>query len=194
MNIFGFRIAVAAFLGDVSVSVLVFSQLFSAAPRPTSCDVATLPTQISVVLKSKFAGWRPKQVSDLDADDQRFWLESPSGKTCPGIAIGHFESTKEISYALLLVPESEAAHGYKVVAFSRGTSESTYNSNLLAHADGDTYSGVVILKADPGKYSDFDGTKTIRAKLDSVIVEWIEKGAVLYYWSSGRYRELRISD
>ena len=106
-------------------------------------------------------------------------LKGPNGKACPGITIGHFESAKELSYAFLLVPKSEPTGGYKIVVFSKGPTGDAYAWKLLDHADGETYSGLVISKADPGKYSDFEGTKSIQTKLDGVYVEWMEKGAVL---------------
>ena len=136
----------------------------------------------------------PKQLSDMEADEQQLWLKGPNGKACPGITIGHFESAKELSYAFLLVPKSEPTGGYKIVVFSKGPTGDAYAWKLLDHADGETYSGLVISKADPGKYSDFEGTKSIQTKLDGVYVEWMEKGAVLYYWSAGRYHRLQVSD
>jgi hypothetical protein len=78
--------------------------------------------------------------------------------------------------------------------FSKGPTGDAYAWRLLDHADGETYSGMVISKAEPGKYSDVEGTKSIQTKLDGVYLEWMEKGAVLYYWSAGRYHRLRVSD
>jgi len=45
-------------------------------------------------LNAKFSEWRPKQVSDADADDQQLWLTAVRGKECPGIAVGHFETAE----------------------------------------------------------------------------------------------------
>jgi len=192
MRIFGLRLA---FSGIVSVLSLTAGQM-TAAQESALCDAKAVPAQVSEALKSKFADWRPKQLSDMEADDQQLWLKGPNGKACPGITIGHFESAKELSYALLLVPKSEPTGGYKVVVFSKGPTGDVYTWKLLDHADGETYSGLVISKADPGKYSDFEGTKSIQTKLDGVYLEWMEKGAVLYYWSAsaGRYHRLRVSD
>jgi hypothetical protein len=64
----------------------------------------------------------------------------------------------------------------------------------LDSADGETYSGLVIWKAKPGTFSDLESRKKIQTKLDGVVVEWIEKAAVLYYWSDGHYQRLSISD
>jgi len=190
MRTFGLKMA---FIGIVSVLNLTTVPM-SSAQGSSPCIATGVPAQLSEVLKSKFAQWRPKQLSDIEADEQQLWLKGPNGKACPGITIGHFESAKELSYAFLLVPKSEPTGGYKIVVFSRGPTADAYAWKLLDHADGETYSGLVISKADPGKYSDFERTKSIQTKLDGVYVEWMEKGAVLYYWSAGRYHKLQVSD
>lgn len=182
-----------AFIGIVSVLNLAAVPR-SAAQGSSPCDATDIPAQVRELAKSKFAQWRPKQISDMEADDQQLWLKGPNGKACPGITIGHFESAKELSYGFLLVPKSEPTGGYKVVVFSKTPTGDAYAWKLLDHADGETYSGLVISKADPGKYSDFERTKSIQTKLDGVYLEWMEKGAVLYYWSAGRYHRLQVSD
>jgi hypothetical protein len=166
----------------------------SATPGPVSCDKAAMPAQVREMLRSKFAGWRPKQLSDMGADGQKVWLQGSSGKSCPGIAIGRFESATELSYAFLLLRNSDPTHGYQIVIFSKQRDGGTYTSNLLDHSDAEPDSSLVISKADPGVFSDLESEKSIRTKLDSVIVEWLEKGAVLYYWNADRYRRIVISD
>jgi hypothetical protein len=184
----------SVFLTVVASVCLATVPRLSAAPGPDSCDKAPLPAQVREMLRNKFAGWRPKQLSDLGADDQKVWLQGPSGKSCPGIAIGHFQSATELSYAFLLLRESGPAHGYQIVIFSKQADGDTYTSNLLDHSDAEPDSSLVISKADPGKFSDLESEKSVRTKLDSVIVEWLEKGAVLYYWTADRYRRIVISD
>jgi hypothetical protein len=181
-------------LAFLTVIVGIFGATAGQSLPPRPCDLAAVPPEIRTELKNKFAGWRPKQLSDLDEDAQRFWRDGLNRKNCPGIAIGHFESAEQNSFDFLLVPESETNKGYKIVVFSRGSNENPYASQLLDSADGETYSGLVILKAKPGTFSDVEGTKKIQTKLDGVIVEWIGKGSILYYWSDGRYQQLTISD
>lgn len=178
---------------NAAVSLLtLISTLSSAAQTFKPCHEVSLPTLVNKVLNRKFPLWRPKQVSDMDADHQQLWLKAHE-KECPGIAVGHFESADRLAYAVLLVPRSEPSGGYKLVVFSKGPNGDTYTWKLLDRADGQTYSGLVISKAAPGKYSEYERTRSIQTKLDGVYVEWIEKGAQLYYWSGGRYRKLQVS-
>jgi hypothetical protein len=172
---------------------LVSTQI-SPTQHATACDDSALPTSVRDLLNAKFSDWRPKQVSDMNADDQQVWLTAVHGKECPGIAVGHFETADELSYAILLVPKSNPSGGHKVVVVSKGAPKSTYTWKLLDHAEGQTYSGLVISKAAPGKYSDLENNKSIQLKLDGIQVEWLEKGAVLYFWSEGRYRKIVVSD
>jgi hypothetical protein len=130
----------------------------------------------------------------MDADDQQLWLKGRHGKECPAIAIGHFESADSLSYALLLVPQSNARGGHKIMVFSKDAAKGVYAWRLLDHAEGQTYSGLVISKAEPGKYEDWEGKKTIQLRLDGLYVEWMEKGAQLYYWRAGRYHKHQVSD
>lgn len=172
---------------------LVAANVFSAVQESKS-EQLVLPTQIQTLLTASFPQWRPKQLSDMDADDQQLWLNGPNGSQSPGITVGHFEATGELSYAVLLVPKSDPSGGYKILVFSNGLEKGTFTWKLLDHADGQTYSGLVISKAGPGKYSDVEDRKSVHLKLDGVYVEWMEKGAVLYYWSESRYHKLAVSD
>ena len=130
----------------------------------------------------------------MDADDQQLWLTFTDGKKCPGIVAAHFETAEEISYAVLLVPKSKPSEGYKVGVLSKDAASRDYAWKLIDHAETQADPGLVISKAPPGKYSDWDGNKSVRLKLDGIQVEWMEKGAVLYFWSAGRYHKIRVSD
>jgi len=182
-----------AVIGVVSM-LCVGPVLMVASQSSSPCDEVVVPDRISELLKSKFVQWRPKQISDMQAEDQQLWLKGPNGKACPGIAIGHFDSADSLSYAFLLVPRSDANGGHKIVVFSKETGKDVYTWRLLDHAEGQTYSGLVISKAEPGKYEDWEGKKSIRLKLDALYVEWMEKGAQIFYWTAGRYQKLQVSD
>ena len=161
---------------------------------PTTCDSSALPAPAQHLLTVKFSKWRPKLVSDLDTDDQQLWVAAKQGKTCPGMVAGHFETEDKISYALLLVPKSNANAGYKIIVLSEDASDNSYQWKVVDHADAGAELGLVISKVPPGKYSDWDGNKSIQLKLDGLQVEWMESAALVYYWSSGQYRSIQVSD
>ena len=53
---------------------------------------------------------------------------------------------------------------------------------------------VVISKVPPGKYSDYEDTRiSTTTKLDGVLLEFIDQGAIVYYWSAGQYKRIRVS-
>ncbi len=149
-----------------------------------------LPSDVKALLQLHFPAWRPKQLSDLDRDDHKLWLETHR-KECPGIAVGHFEQPDLSAYAILLVPKSGQTTGYKIIVLSKPSDE--YVIRLLDQAKGDD-SGLIISRAAPGAYSEFGDAKSLHLTLDSVNVEWLEKSSVLYYWSRGKYRSMATSD
>jgi hypothetical protein len=169
----------------------VIPKLASGSQQSRACS-ESLPLDVRQQLQAKFPQWRPKQVSDLQSDDQRLWLEAHA-KECLGIAIGHFESKNALSYAILLVPDTKPSDGYKVVVSGKHPNN-TCRFRILDHNDTHGDSGLVISKAGPGKHDDFESSKSIRTNLDGIEVEWLEKSSVLYYWSGAKYRTLQTSD
>ena len=176
----------------VTLLVLVATSL-SAAQSSDPCAEVNLPVQVIELLKVNFPDWRPKSTLDLENDDRQLWLKAHA-KECPGAVIGQFERTDRPAFAVLLVPKSDSNGGYRLLVFSKGSSGNTYRWKVLDHADGKTYSGLVISKALPGKYSDFASRTSIQTTLDGIYLEWIEKGADLFYWSAGRYHKLQVSE
>lgn len=151
-----------------------------------------IPKELGLYLNNEFPTFRPKLISDLDRDDRRLWSETHQ-KACPGFADGHFQSPDELSHALLLVSQSHPKGGYRLVVITRGTND-RFHSEILDSSDTADNSGMVIARVPPGKQSAFEGNKTIRLRLDSISVQWLEKAAVLYYWSNGKFRTLNTSD
>jgi hypothetical protein len=192
------------------VGALVFAAAFSPTtvlspilePLPLSlplapadiCSVANLPAPIQDLLKNKFPLQRPRQVFDLSADDQQIWYTSHE-KDCPGIAIGHFENNSQLAYAFLLVSNSKPNGGYKLVVFTKDTTGDAYSSKLLNQVEDNIDStGLLISKVPPGKYSNFQKTRSIRMNLDGILLEWTKAGADLFYFSGGRYQKLNVSE
>ena len=102
-------------------------------------------------------------------------------------------SKNSVSYAILLVPGSSPNSGFKLLESSRG-SGNLYQLRVLDHIDKQDDQGMVISRVEAGKYSDFERTKSVTIKLDAINIEWIEKAAVLYYRTDGKYQTLQTSD
>ena len=118
------------------------------AQTSNPCTEVKLPTPVVELIKTKFSGWRPKQISDLAADDQQLWLKAHRDE-CPGMAVGHFESSDQLSYGVLLVPQSKPTGGYNLLVFNRMANGDVYVWKLLDHAEA-AYSGLVILAIPSG--------------------------------------------
>lgn len=89
--------------------------------------------------------------------------------------------------------QTDPIGGYKLVVFDKMQTANTYVWKLVDHWDEKIYSGVVISKAPPGRYSQFENAKiSVTTKLDGIYLEFIEKGAILYYWSDGRFKKLQV--
>jgi hypothetical protein len=155
------------------------------------CGKVDLPLPIVETIKTKFPGWRPKDIVDLGTDDRQLWLKAhPKG--CPGIAVGHYKSAGMLSYAVLLVPQSRPTGGYRILVFSKAPQGPSYSSTVLAHADTDIQPGMVIATAPPAKYPSFDDLKSVTLKRDGLYVEVIEKGIELYFWTGSKYSSIQI--
>ncbi len=155
------------------------------------CDDTVLPGSASKLISEKFTSWRVLRLSDLEITAQNSWLDSKEGKNCPGIAIGHFETKSDVSYAMLLIPREQKITGYRLVVVSKN--QVSYSVRTLSKNNVAT-SPLVIYKVPPGKYSDADEHESVQLILDGLQMEHMERGAILFYWRSGRYRELIVSE
>ena len=164
-----------------------------AAQTSNPCAETGLPISANDLIRTRFPGWRPKQLSDLPLDDRQIWLKEHAND-CPGIAVGHFENADRLTYALFLVRQSDPTNGYKLLVFDEMAQKNAYILKPLEQANGPTYGGVVIETAPPGHYSDYENARiSVTTKLEGFYLEFIEKGAFLYYWSGRRYRTVRVS-
>lgn len=161
------------------------------------CDTSVLPKEIQVNLQRNYPDWQPERLEQLYEDDRKFWTEK-YGNRCPGIAIGHFESKTELSYALLLVSKPDRKRdGLRFLVFSRTAGSAECAVRVISKYDtGSFYEGSdhVIFAVPAGHYEEAVGPRKVTTDLDGIWYEIMEKGAILYYWKSGRYRELVTSD
>jgi hypothetical protein len=94
------------------------------------CQVDTLPKDIRDTLERRFYGWKVQESSNLLPKARQKWA-AISPLACPGIAAGHFEDSRSVSYALLLIPLDRSANAYKFVVFSAPSGQSFYGFKML---------------------------------------------------------------
>jgi len=180
------------------ITILMIALLFAApAEAADPCDTSVLPQEVQTNLQKNYADWQPERLENLYEEDRGFWLKAHPND-CPGIAIGHFESKDELSYAILLISKPDRKRlGFRVVVFSRSGPSATYVSRLVTKWNIGLYnqgSDEVIAKVPPGHYEEAIGPKRVQTDLDGILCETMGKGAALYYWKNGRYHELIVSE
>jgi len=156
-----------------------------------------LPQEIQTKLAKNYPDWQPEKLENLDEEDRGLWVKA-NPKDCPGIAIGHFESKAELSYALLLVSKPGRKRlGFRVIVFSRNGPSAPFVEHLVTKWNIGFYdqgSDEVIATVPPGHYEEAIGPKNVNTELDAILSETIGKGAAMYYWKKSRYHELITSE
>jgi hypothetical protein len=94
------------------------------------CQVESLPKDIRDTLERRFYGWKVQDSSNLLPKARQKWA-GIAPLACPGIASGHFEDSRSVAYALLLVPGDRSADGYKLVVFSAPSGQSFFGFKML---------------------------------------------------------------
>jgi hypothetical protein len=162
---------------------------FGAQSRAANpCDISVLPQEIQTKLEENYPDWQAERLEHLYDDDRTLWIKVHPND-CPGIAIGHFESKNELSYAVLLISKPDRKRpGLRIVVFSRPGASAPYVSHLISEYDTGTFyegSDQVIATVPPGHYEDVEGSRKVSTDLDGIGYEVMEKGAILFYWKNG---------
>ena len=179
------------------VLCLLLSGLCVASRAADPCDLSVLPQELRTKLTKEYPDWQPERLENLDEEDRGLWIKAHP-TDCPGIAVGHFESKAELSYALLLVSKPDRKlPGLRIVVFSRTGTSAPFVSRLISKYDTGTFyegSAQVITTAPAGRYEQIDSSRKVRIGLEGIQYEVMEKGSILYYWRNGRYQQLTTSD
>jgi hypothetical protein len=184
--------------GATLITILTIAALSGVPTKAADpCDMSTLPQQIQSKLEKNYPDWQPEKLENLYDDDRKFWIKAHPND-CPGIAIGHFESKTEPSYALLLVSRPDRKRpGFRILVFSHSGPSAPYVAHVVSKWDVGTFyegSDQVIATVPPGHYEEASGPRKVLIDLDGIWHEVMEKGAILYYWKNGRFHELVTSD
>src|SRR5208282_556827 len=116
--------------------LLILCGLFSSLPAQVSraeaavCDTNQLPSEIWDRLRTDFSTWKAQAPDNLSQKARLSWA-GKKGTGCPGIAVGFFQSTKQASYAVLLVPLEHPDAAYRLVFFSHKVENSAYEELIV---------------------------------------------------------------
>ncbi|MGB8457559.1 MAG: hypothetical protein WCE50_07555 [Candidatus Acidiferrum sp.] len=182
---------------SISLLFLLVTGLAAKAKASDPCGPSALPKEIQTILARNYPDWQPEKLENLYEDDRRFWTDAHPAD-CPGIAIGHFESKNELSYALLSISKPDRKlPGLRILVFSRPAASAPYVPHVISKWNvGPFYenSDQVISTVPPGHYEEAQGPHKVQTDLDGILYEVLEKGTLQYYWTNGRYQELATSD
>src|SRR6266478_353807 len=182
----------------MSVMFLLLSALLLAqgAARPTQsptlCKVESLSSDIQNRLKEEYGSWKIQEPTDLSQRAREAW-EPEKPLTCPGIAVGHFESAKSLSYAVLLVPTGHPDEGYRFLVFSQKLGQPGYEVRVLDKLDEKGAANYYIQSTPISKFFDEASRRKFQAHTkDGILLTDSgenEYGVEVYFWSGGRYRQ-----
>ena len=158
------------------------------------CEVGTLPQDIRGTLERRFYGWKVQDATNLIPRARQKWA-SIAPLACPGIAAGHFEDSKSVSYALLLVPVDRSANGYKFVVFSAQQGQSFYGFKMLDQG-ATTASPCFLHTVGMDRVFDSDLRKRFRPKgADGILISNIDdKQATqnVYFWIGDSFDHAQV--
>jgi hypothetical protein len=165
--------------------------------EPPSCKLGSLPPDIQNSLTRDFGSWKVQEPENLSAYTRKTWTgKKPS--TCPGIAVGLFNSANTPSYALLLVPISHPDAGYRFLVFSRNAGQSSYEATVVEQSNGHGASNYFIRRVSIGRLFGEESKRKYQVQATDGIVMTDsaeqEYEADIYFWSKGRYRQEPIDD
>ena len=93
----------------VSRTICLLLVLVGLSPQSRATDpydLSVVPQEVRAKLDRDYADWQPERLEQLDEDDRVMWINAHP-HDCPGIAVGHFESKAEVSFAFLLVSKPD---------------------------------------------------------------------------------------
>jgi hypothetical protein len=154
------------------------------------CQVHALPSFVQNYLLQHEGTWRIQESKDLGPRTRERWkAEKPS--QCPGIASGLFDNTKELSYAILLVPVGRDIPGYKLIVFNSEGSKHSYFVRVVDESKDANSTAFFIHTIRIGAFFDPQSKKKFNVQAQEGIL-LIDAGnreyeADVYFWTAGSY-------
>ena len=158
------------------------------------CQIETIPKDIRDTLERRFYGWKVQDSSNLLPRVRQRWA-TIAPLACPGIATGHFEESRSVAYALLLVPVDRSANGYKFVVFSAPSGQSFYGFKMLDQAPLNA-SSFFIHSVAIERVFDSAMKKQFRPKANDGVVLFYADEKIptqnVFYWKGDSYDHAQV--
>jgi len=160
------------------------------SPLPDACASPPIPPGLLGNLADSYPGWTAVRLTDLEPDDRELWLKSSRATQCPGVVSGRFVSAQTPAWAVVAV--SGGSGNQRVMVLLGQPGAKGRFSFRTALAPESAVRPAVVWALPPGEYRMADG-RLVKTKLDSIVVEHIEAGALLLVWKQGRFDRLVYS-
>ncbi len=178
----GFRHAILAVLAMIATATTSH-----AAPAQPGCDAP--PPAVRAYLADHH-GLSVVTLRDLNADDQKLWLDARHW-ACPGLAMVDLDGSGKLSFAMALLQRRAGGQFEQLVvlhAVGRGTKAEVLEPWFSAG------NPVVVWRAPPGRAPTWDGGRGVTVSHDSIVFEAFESASTSYYWAGGRFRHITTGD
>jgi hypothetical protein len=157
------------------------------------CKMESLPADIRGSLGRLFSSWKIQEPADLSPRARTRWGEARP-LACPGIAGGHFQDAKSTSYALVLIPASNANGSYKVLIYTQQSGQQYYGFKVAAQ--GDSGAGDVFVQAvSTGSFPEATAHLAAHSKVKEAVmmVDSAASAAYLLLWSGVSYEQEQVN-
>ena len=164
--------------------IFLAAQAVFAAPPSRTCD---LPQGLQSEIAKKYPGARVVTQSDLTEDDLKFYRHD-HGNACPGSAQADFFGDGEPTLAILLLTQAKK-HSQLIIAREVGRAWTVQPMDT-----GNGGPVPVVWSQPPGKYTDVDNGKILRAVHPVFVFCGYESFAIVYAWTGKKVDEVWITD
>jgi hypothetical protein len=159
------------------------------------CQIETLPKDIGATLERRFYGWKVQDSTNLLPKARQKWA-AIAPLACPGIASGHYEDSRSVSYALLLVPVDRSVNGYKFVVFSAPSGQSFYGFKMLDQGSVNA-SAFFVHSVAVDRVFDSSLKKKLHPKgSDGILFAFVDDSAPttqnVYFWTGDSYDHAQV--
>ena len=148
------------------------------------CDKTTLPLPVQSVLQKKYSDWRILNLNDLkEYQDEK--EKQVQRKTCPGIAVGHFQNKLTLSYGLILISQRPNISSYQFIVIGPN-SKGLYQDHLLEKIDYPP-NPQIIYTVPPHTFYNFQKETSVTSPFECLQSEEFKHGEAIFCWIAGKF-------